>query len=167
MRRRVISTVGALVASAVCGGCVFDDIHEEMQATHGTLRETQSVMSESGASLERLEGQLASMLEQNAALLRQLEAQQAVLTSIDHSLGRLDEHLASLRGTIDAIDDRIPFVSFGSSGDEVETEEAAEGLPLDSDGLPTVRVFPPATPKEEGEPQTAPAPEPEPAKEPG
>ncbi len=166
MRRRVITTAGALLACALCNGCVFDDIHEEMQATHGTLRQTETVMSDSSASLDRLEGQLASMLEQNAALLRQLESQQQVLVSIDHSLARLDEHLASLRGTIDAIDSRIPFISFGSDKDG-DAEESEEALPLDSDGLPTVRVAPPDAPTGDSAPQPEPEPEPASAKEPG
>lgn len=140
-----------LGASAVAlSGCILDDIHEQMEVSNAAMLRVESTMSESGASLSRLEGQLESILEQNLALQAKLADQQVVLTSIDGSLKRLDEHLLALRQMIDALDDRIPFVSFGAE-DAASPEEGDDPvlLPLDSDGLPTVRTAPPPseTPK--------------------
>lgn len=144
MAGRFIRYLGLGAASMVTGGCVFDDIHEQLQVSHEAMLRAEATISESSASLSRLEGQLGSLLEQNVALQAKLADQQVVLTSIDGSLKRLDEHLLALRQMIDALDDRIPFVSFGAE-DAASPEEGDDPapLPLDSDGLPTVRTAPP------------------------
>lgn len=147
MVHRIIRCLVFGASAMVTGGCVFDDIHEQLRVSHEAMLRAEATISESGASLSRLEGQLDSLLEQNVALQAKLADQQVVLTSIDGSLRRLDEHLLALRQMIDAIDDRIPFVSFGAEGEGegAPDEDASEParLPLDSDGLPTVRTPPP------------------------
>lgn len=156
MAGKLIRCLGLGAAAVVCGGCVLDDIHDQMQLSHAAMLRAESTISASSASLTRLEGQLDSVLEQNLALQAKLADQQVVLTSIDGSLRRLDEHLLALRQMIDAIDDRIPFVSFGSEGaptPEVGAEPAP--LPLDSDGLPTVRVAPSTPPPQDAQPPDA------------
>lgn len=154
MVSRVIRCFALGASAMVMGGCVLDDIHEEMQASNAVMLRAEQTISESSGSLTRLEGQLDSILEQNLALQEKLAEQQVVLTSIDGSLKRLDEHLLALRQMMDAIDDRIPFVSFGAEEEEeaAPSEDAGEParLPLDSDGLPTVRTAPP--PSEEPTP---------------
>lgn len=155
MFSRLIRSLVLGATAMIAGGCVLDDIHEEMQTSSAAILRAEATISASSASLTRLEGQLDSILEQNLALQEKLAEQQVVLTSIDGSLKRLDEHLLALRQMIDAIDDRIPFVSFGADGEEGEEAPSEDGddparLPLDSDGLPTVRTSPP--PSEEAKP---------------
>ena len=80
------------------------------------------------------------------------------LDTIDTSLGKLDQHLASLRRTLENIDSTIPFIGFA---DPAQDEPA-----LDADGNPIVDPnAPPPDPNAPTDPGAAASPASEPASE--
>ncbi len=158
--QRVLGTaaLGALLLGA--GGCVFDDIHEQLQSNEQVLLRVESVMSDGTATMLRLEAQLADLNARNAELQERLDRQHEILQSIDRSLAALDVHLVALRSMIDA----IPFVSFGSNPEEAPADSAE--TPAEGEDAGAVEEAP-SEPAPESEPtdDTPPTDEPEPSPE--
>ncbi len=110
---RQVRAVMAMVVLGVCslaaGGCVFDNIHEELTIVNGRLATVEQ-------QLDEVKATNAGLLETNEQLV-QLQDKLKTLDSIDASLKGLDGHLASLRKTLDNIDSTIPFLSFSSDSE--------------------------------------------------
>jgi prefoldin subunit 5 len=155
--RRLAFVTALLTAGLALTGCVFDDIHSEMQSANANLEPLDERIARGNDVLVRLEAELQQVSRANDLLetgnerlesleqrLAVMESVQQSLVSIDTTLKHLDAHLASLRKTIDNIDSTIPFLKFS---DDTDTESTAE---------PTV-AGPQAT-----DPPPPPTPEPEP-----
>lgn len=108
-------------------GCVVQDIYDELSATNASLARVESALEgvdTTNAELDRLQVRLET--------LERIQSIDASLSSIDgqlkpmlEELDALDQHLASLRRTINNIDSTIPFLKV-SGDDEAEAETLAE-----------------------------------------
>jgi uncharacterized protein YoxC len=129
IRHRLARLPLAGVAIAACclplGGCIFNDIHEEIVRTNerlDTLEQQLDLVREANTLLATGNDELDAVQTELGTVQQQL----STLESIDTSLKRLDEHLAALRATINNIDSSIPFLKISGDPDDIETEDETD-----------------------------------------
>ncbi len=104
-------------------GCVVWDIRNELRQTNAHVAAVQEKL---GATNDKLSGVDDRLTGTNHSLTA-VEEQLNLLRSMNQSMGRLDEHLASLRKTIGAIDSMIPFMDLGGGPLPEEPVASADG----------------------------------------
>ncbi|MEM8835362.1 MAG: hypothetical protein AAGD00_06035 [Planctomycetota bacterium] len=131
------------------GGCVFDDIYDQMivteeaiQRVEGGLTDVQAIntritenQEQTNALLESIDGTLVRVNENLDQITPLLESVDEDLEPIKVSLTAIDEHLASLRKTLQSLDSTIPFLQF-SDDEEVQTGEEIEAEQSDTPETP-------------------------------
>ena len=146
----LVSASVMIIAAGGLTGCIAEDIRKELVAanqqlaiTNETMRklsqeqipQTQVLIADVRVRLDDtkvlLSGVEAELKQTNGTMVA-LQGQLKTMDSIDASLKRLDEHLASLRQTLDSIDDAIPFLSLTAStqpSTQPTTQPAAQPTP--------------------------------------
>ena len=131
-----------------CGGCVFQDIRDEVLTTNQRISQVENSISTTKAAIDQTNLKLAdlesgvSRLDVTNASLKQMEERMALLRSIEQSLGRLDSHLTSLRKTIGRISSMMPFLDLGTEDVATTTEPDSKSGP---DSEPGSAKRPPPT----------------------
>ncbi|MHC5113913.1 MAG: hypothetical protein ACYTGP_05740 [Planctomycetota bacterium] len=123
-------TILALLAATLLPGCVFADIEKELASANTKMENANDRLDQIETSLEEIKrtNELLDDVEPQLEGLTKLDHLEKLetLQSIDASLKRLDEHLASLRETIHNIDSTIPFLTISADDDEAVEEAQAE-----------------------------------------
>lgn len=101
-------------------GCIIRDLHDQMEGMDQTMRDTdQSVdaltvqLTETNRLIAELNRQIAEgsgQLREANSHLAAANERLAVLESIDASLKANELHLASLRRTLENVDDAVPVI---------------------------------------------------------
>ncbi len=121
MFARSLWCVFACVSLLAAPGCVVWDIKDQIALSNENLTSIEKRLDSIDRNLEVVNGNLDSM----GGTLGSMDTQ---LVSLQAQLDATNEHLASLRKTINNIDQTIPFMSI--SGDsETEQERLEVGTP--------------------------------------
>lgn len=130
----------AFFSVQVLPGCVVWEIRDEMRRTNAQVGAVQESLSSTNQRLAGVDSQLTGTnerlsgtnerLQGTNSSLSGVEEQLALLREINASMGKLDVHLASLRRTIGAINNMMPFLDLGADAPSAEpgaTEPAHDG----------------------------------------
>ncbi len=136
----------AILASiAAClPGCVVWEIRDEMRRTNAQVGAVQESLASTNQKLSGVDTQLTGTnerlsgtnerLQGTNSSLSGVEEQLALLREINASMGKLDTHLASLRKSIGAINNMMPFLGLDDVPAETDAAPAAdapEGAPAE------------------------------------
>lgn len=116
-----------LAAVSFLPGCVVWDIRDEMRRTNAQVGAVQESLTATNQRLDGVDTRLTGTnerLQGTNTSLTTVEEQLQLLREINSSMGKLDVHLASLRKTIGAINNMMPFLDLGDA--PVEEAGAAE-----------------------------------------
>lgn len=102
----------ALLAIAPMPGCVVWEIRDEMRAANASMQEVRRQIDHTSGLIAQVHGRLDQTNTLVTGVDRRLHRLE-VLDSIQASLAAVDEHLASLRRTIDNVDRAVPFMDVG------------------------------------------------------
>ncbi|MFN0011450.1 MAG: hypothetical protein ACKVS8_07380 [Phycisphaerales bacterium] len=156
-RVRILALLAPL---AVLPGCVLDDIHDELATTNQAIGRVEDRLGVTDANIQAVQEKMIAVdganqrLDDTIARLQMLQSIHTTLESIDASLRKLDDHLASVRKTINTIDSSIPFMKLSGDSDADKAELKEGGAPA------TPATEPGGVP---GQPAPAPASAPTPA----
>lgn len=117
-----------LAAVSFLPGCVVWDIRDEMRRTNAQVGAVQESLTATNQRLDGVDTRLTGTnerLQGTNTSLTTVEEQLQLLREINSSMGKLDVHLASLRKTIGAINNMMPFLDLG----DAPVEEAAAAEP--------------------------------------
>lgn len=136
-------------------GCVVWDIRDEMRRTNAQVGAVQESLAATNQRLDGVDTRLTGTnerLQGTNTSLTTVEEQLLLLREINSSMGKLDVHLASLRKTIGAINNMMPFLDLGDAPAE-EAVAAEPGAEAAQAAAPAEGTAQPAQPTE-----SAPAP---------
>lgn len=137
------TTLFILLVLFMMPGCIVQDIHDQIALSNEKLQQ----IDESFEKVERANTALAKLdiqmerLQTLDSIDGNLVLMNERIDTLQKDLNAVSEHLASLRKTINNIDNTIPFLKI--SGDE-EDEAAAEVSGVDE--IPAAETTDPATP---------------------
>lgn len=135
---KTIPVVAMLLSLLALPGCVIGEIRDELGNTNQQLTDideglteverVNELLTDLDAALNDLDQvrlvSLETQLETLEAINTNMELINQRLMTVENSLVETNEHLASLRRTINNIDSTIPFLSI--SGDDEEDREALD-----------------------------------------
>lgn len=135
--------------AAPVGGCVFDDIYDQMIVTEEAIQRVETGLIDvqeintriaenqerTNVLLESIDGTLVKVNANLDRITPTLETLDQDLADVKVSLTAIDEHLASLRKTLRSLDSTIPFLQFSDDG-EVQTGDEIEAERADQPGMP-------------------------------
>lgn len=111
---------------------ILNRTNQNLDTTNATLAAVQTQLDNVKRTNDLLLDLQFGLGTQSVGEAEAVEKRKSVLetlNTIDTSLGKLDEHLASLRRTLENIDSTIPFIGFADPADD-EPALDAEGNPI-------------------------------------